>query len=283
MSMSMANETCAAREMQAAAGGLKTTVLAVVAGVMLSACAGNTGGKAVTADKVGVLAEAGSSAVKAATLSDAEVKDISEKSCIALDAKSRIAAPKSKESLRLAKIVKGMPKDVNGVTINYKVYHTEEVNAWAMNNGCVRVYSGLMKLMNDNEVRGVIGHEIGHVALGHSKVAMQTAYSATATRQAVAASGNQAAAALSASVLGDMAEKLVKAQFSQVQESAADDYSFDLLAAGKFKQLGLVTAFEKLAKLGDSNSMFSSHPASSDRAKHINERLAEKPAKLAQN
>jgi len=283
MSMSMANEACGAREMQAAVSGLKTTVVAVAVGLMLSACAGNTGGKAVTADKVSGLAEAGSSVVKAATLTDAEVKDISEKSCVALDAKSKIAVPKSKEALRLAKIVKGMPKDVNGVTINYKVYLTEEVNAWAMNNGCVRVYSGLMKLMNDNEIRGVVGHEIGHVALGHSRAAMQTAYSAAAARQAVAASGNQSAVALSGSVLGEMAEKLVKAQFSQVQESAADDYSFDLLAAGKYNLTGLATAFEKLAKLGDSNSMFSSHPASSDRAKHINERMTEKPAKLAKN
>lgn len=272
--MNMANETCDTRKMQAAASGLKTTVLAVVVGLMLTACAGNDAGKAMNADKVSGLATAGTTAFKAATLSDAEVKDLSEKSCVALDAKSKIAAPKSKEALRLAKIIKGMPKDVNGVTINYKVYLTEEVNAWAMNNGCVRVYAGLMKLMNDNEVRGVVGHEIGHVALGHSKAAMQTAYSAAAARQAAAASGNQAAVALSGSVLGDMAEKLVKAQFSQVQESAADDFSFDLLVAGKFNQLGLATAFEKLAKLGDTNSMFSSHPSSSARAKHINDRIA---------
>ena len=53
---------------------------------------------------------------------------------------------------------------------------TKDVNAWAMANGCVRVYSGLMDMMNDNEVRGVVGHEMGHVALGHTKKAMQVAY-----------------------------------------------------------------------------------------------------------
>ncbi len=38
-----------------------------------------------------------------------------------------------------------------------------------MANGCIRVYSGLMDMMTDNEVEAVIGHEMGHVALGHVK------------------------------------------------------------------------------------------------------------------
>lgn len=49
---------------------------------------------------------------------------------------------------------------------------TSDVNAWAMANGCVRVYSGLMDMMNDNEIEGVLGHELGHVALGHSLAEM---------------------------------------------------------------------------------------------------------------
>jgi len=32
----------------------------------------------------------------------------------------------------------------------------------------------------DDEVRGVLGHEMGHMALGHSKKAMQVAYTAVA-------------------------------------------------------------------------------------------------------
>lgn len=257
-------------------GGLKTTAAALGLALAMAACGGKGGTTAVSADSVGGLTTAGTTALKAATLSDADVKELSDKSCATLDAQAKIAAPKSKEAARLAKLVKGMPKEVNGVAINYKVYLTKDVNAWAMNNGCVRVYSGLLGLMNDDEVRGVLGHEIGHVALGHAKAAMQTAYAASAARQAAASTGNQAVAALSNSQLGELAEKLVNAQFSQAQESNADDYSFDLLTAAKLKREGLVTAFEKLAKLGDNNSMLSSHPSSSERAKHIRERIAAK-------
>ncbi len=247
------------------------TALAVL---LLGACA-NTGNTVSTANAEGLMT-AGKAAAQAATLSDAEVMQLSEKSCAELDGKSKIAAPKSKYALRLAKISKGLPKAVEGVNISYKVYETKEVNAWAMNNGCVRVYSGLMDLMTDDEVRGVVGHEIGHVALGHSKKSMQVAYAAGAARQVAAASGNSAVAALSSSDIGAIAEKLVNAQFSQAQETDADDYSFDLLTAAKLKREGLITAFEKLAKLGDSNSMLSSHPSSTGRAQHIRDRIAAK-------
>ncbi|WP_150430878.1 M48 family metalloprotease [Dechloromonas sp. CZR5] len=254
----------------------RLAVATVLAALFLGACSNTGSTSAVSATNAEGLITAGKSAVQAATLSDADVMQLSEKSCAELDGKSKIAAPKSKYALRLARIVKNMPKAAEGVTINYKVYETKEVNAWAMNNGCVRVYSGLMDLMNDDEVRGVVGHEIGHVALGHSKKSMQVAYAAGAARQAAAASGNSAVAALSSSDIGAIAEKLVNAQFSQAQETDADDYSFDLLTAAKLKREGLITAFEKLAKLGDSSSMLSSHPSSSGRAQHIRDRIAAK-------
>ena len=55
------------------------------------------------------------------------------------------------------------------------------------------------------------------------------------------------AGALSGSQLGNFSEKLINAQFSQTQESAADDYSFDLQKKKNLDPSGLVTAFNKLA------------------------------------
>ena len=144
-----------------------------------------------------------------------------------------------------------------------------------MANGCIRVYSGLMDMMNDDEVLGVVGHEIGHVALGHSKKAMQTACTVSAARDAADAAGGATVAALNKSQLGNLTEKFINAQFSQSQESAADDYSFDLIQAKKLNARGLVTAFQKLAELdGGKSDMMSSHPSSAKRAQHIEERIA---------
>ena len=76
-------------------------------------------------------------------------------------------------------------------------------------------------------------------------------------------------AALNKSQLGNLTEKFINAQFSQSQESAADDYSFDLIQAKKLNARGLVTAFQKLAELdGGKSDMMSSHPSSAKRAAH---------------
>ena len=144
-----------------------------------------------------------------------------------------------------------------------------------MANGCIRVYSGLMDMMTDNEVEAVIGHEMGHVALGHVKKGMQVALGTNAIRAAAASAGG-IVGSLSQSQLGDVGEKLVNSQFSQRQESAADDYSYDLLRKRGINPSGLATSFEKLAKLeaGRQSSMFDDHPASEERAQHIRDRMA---------
>jgi putative metalloprotease len=227
--------------------------------------------------KEGGLLEVGGNAMKAMSLSDGDIVKMSDESCAAMDQKSQVAPAAHKYSVRLAQAIKSMPTTVNGKKANYKVYVTRNVNAWAMANGCIRVYSGLMDLMNDDELRGVIGHEIGHVALGHSKARMQTAYGVSAARNLAAASGNSTLATLSQSQAGDLAEKFINAQFSQTQESAADNYSFDLLTSTKLERKGLVTGFQKLAKLtGDTSgagSLMSSHPPSNERAANMQRRL----------
>ncbi len=221
------------------------------------------------------LMQSGAQAFQAATLSDEQVKELSNKSCQQMDSEAQIAPASSEYAKRLAKISAALGDNINGTPANYKVYLTKDVNAWAMANGCIRVYSGLMDMMTDNEVEGVLGHEMGHVALGHTRKAMQVAYATTAARTAAGAAGG-IAASLSQSQLGDLGEKLVNAQFSQTQESQADDYSFDLLKKRGVNPNGLVTSFEKLAKLEGSHqsSMFDSHPSSESRAQHIKDRIA---------
>ncbi|HYS63065.1 MAG TPA: M48 family metallopeptidase [Paraburkholderia sp.] len=220
------------------------------------------------------LMQSGQLATQAATLSDADVRALSNKSCAQLDSENKIAAPNSKYQKRLDSIAAQLGDNINGTPVNYKVYLTKDVNAWAMANGCVRVYSGLMDMMSDSEVRGVVGHEMGHVALGHTKKAMQVAYVTSAARS-VASSAGGVTAALSGSQLGEFSEKLINAQFSQAQESAADDYSFDLQKKKNLDPSGLVTAFTKLAQVdGGKSSMLSSHPASPARAQHIQQRIA---------
>ena len=220
------------------------------------------------------LLSSGAEAFQAYSLSDEQVKALSDKACQEMDAKATIAPASSEYSKRLSKIAAALGDNINGQPVNYKVYQTKDVNAFAMANGCIRVYSGLMDLMNDNEVEAVIGHEMGHVALGHVKKGMQVALGTNAVRAAAASAGG-IVGSLSPSPLGDLGEKLVNSQFSQRQESEADDYSYDLLRKRGINPAGLATSFEKLAKLeaGRQSSMFDDHPASEARAQHIRDRM----------
>ena len=174
------------------------------------------------------LMSSGAEAFQAYSLSDQQVIALSDEACKEMDSKATIAPASSAYSQRLAKIANALGDNINGQAVNYKVYQTKDVNAFAMANGCIRVYSGLMDMMDDNEVEAVIGHEMGHVALGHVKRGMQVALGTNAVRVAAASAGG-VVGSLSQSQLGDLGEKLVNSQFSQRQESEADDYSYDLL------------------------------------------------------
>lgn len=218
------------------------------------------------------LLDAGQDLAKAAVLSDADMKALASNASSQYDKSNKVAPASNAHAKRLEKLTKGIKME-GGVKPNFKVYMTKEINAFAMADGTIRVYSGLMDAMTDDEVRYVIGHEIGHVGLGHSKKALQTAYAASAARKVGAASGN-AVAALSESALGDLAESLVNAQFSQSQERDADQYALNLMKANKYDTKASVSALRKLEKMfGNDKSVFSSHPAPGDRADALEKML----------
>lgn len=219
----------------------------------------------------------GMKAFEAATISDTEIKAIADEACVAYDNSAKIASADSKYAKRLEAITKKFGNNIDGQNLTYKVYmDSETINAWAMANGCIRVYSGLMDFMNDDEVAGVVGHEIGHVMEGHRKKAVQVAYAAQIARDAAASSGNAVASSLSQSELGDLTQELINAQFSQAQEFEADDYSLKLLKQKGLNPEGMASAFDKLASLGGGSSMFSTHPDSAERAKRMREQIKAK-------
>ena len=216
---------------------------------------------------------AGTDLVKSATLSDADVKAMVAESRVVMDKQNKVAPASNAYSKRLTKMVKGLDSE-DGTKLNFKVYLTKEVNAFAMADGTVRVYSGLMDKMNDDEVRFVIGHEIGHVKLGHTKKAMQLAYATSAARKGAAGSGNAVAANLSESELGGFAEAVVNAQFSQSQESDADAYSVGFLKRHNYNVQGGPAALRKLAELyGNDSSLLGDHPAPGDRAVKLEKQI----------
>ncbi|TDR73082.1 M48 family metalloprotease [Paludibacterium purpuratum] len=212
----------------------------------------------------------------ASTLSDDNARTLALDSIHATDAKNHVAPPSNPYSKRLARVTRDFQNE-DGLALNFKVYLTKDVNASCSADGSVRVYSGLMDMMNDDELRFVLGHEIGHARLGHTRKQLQLAYATSALRDAAAATGNQAAVQLSQSAVGDLAETLLHAQFSQSEETEADEYGVHFLRLHGFKLQGALSAMSKIQTLSDDHSWLADHPASSDRLAHLQQLVGAAP------
>ncbi len=221
-----------------------------------------------------LVTDAGVDAVKAVTLSDEAVQDMAQTSSAYADGRQSIALPDNTHAQRLKRLV-GEHHREGGLDFNYRVYLDKEVNAFAMADGTIRIYSGLMDMLDDDELRFVIGHEMGHVALKHIHKQLRLAYASSAARKAIA-SVDSAAGDIARSQLGKLVQLLMGAQFSQLEEKEADDYGLKFLQEKGYAPEAAVSALNKLATLGNGHSFLSSHPAPGARAKRLTLQLAGK-------
>ena len=224
----------------------------------------------------GKLLNAGKDVAKAVTLNDEEIARLSRESVEWMDANNPVAADSTTYGARLKRLTEGIT-DADGLPLNFKVYLVTDVNAFACGDGSIRVFAALMDLMDDDELMAVIGHEIGHVVHTDSKDAMKNAYLAAAAKSAAGAAGG-VLEKLTDSQLGEIAQALSNAQFSQKQETEADEYGFEFCIKHGFDPYGMANALEKLNNLSEGQKaskfqqMFSSHPDSAKRASRMKEK-----------
>jgi len=241
-----------------------TTVLMVATISSAQAQLGKLRDRLGNAGKTEALLDAAGDAVTALRMSDAEIAQLGAEAAAAYDELNEVLPDDHEYSVRLAKIVQGLGRD-DGLNLNFKVYWVEDVNAFALPDGSVRVFAGLMDLMSDDELRFVIGHEVGHVKHGHSKESFRTAYLARAGRKGLSAS-DSVVGALAASELGGLVEAIIKAKHSQSNELEADRYGLELLRHAEYDPSAAVSALRRLDDGKRRSSLLSSHPDASKRA-----------------
>ena len=152
-------------------------------------------------------------------------------------------------------------------------------NAWvkfkSQKDFSVHVTTGLMKILNhEDEIAGVLGHEIGHVKLGHySKgVGRNIGWAVLGGLLGRAAGGGLAGTA--AQTAGKVAMNLAESGFSREQEVEADDYGTELLVRAGYRSDGLYRAMKAFK---DNNIItqpdgFNSHPPTDRRLIHLREK-----------
>ena len=218
-------------------------------------------------------------AAKAVTLTDEQMTEYVKEYIDWMDKHNQVCADDDPYTVRLKKLTEGLT-EVEGMPLNFKVYYVIDVNAFACADGSVRVFSSLMDIMTDEELLGVIGHEVGHVAHKDSKNGFRTALLTSALKDGISSQGGKAAA-LTDSQLGDLGEALVNATYSQKQERAADDYGYEFLKKAGKNPWAMALSFQKLKKLQEEagakkssklNQLFSTHPDLDARIQRMEER-----------
>lgn len=211
----------------------------------------------------------------AADLKDEEVMQMAAGYVRYCDGQNRVPSAEDPYAQRLARLTERYVR-VNGIPLNFKVYRTTDINAFATADGSIRVFSGLMDRLNDDELMAIVGHEMGHVRNHDTLGAMRKAYLTSAVRNTLGAMGG-ALGSLSASQWGAIAEKYTTARFSQGQESLADDFGFGFLVRNGYDPYAMASALEKIADLSDQHNtsgadlqqLFATHPDSRLRAERM--------------
>jgi putative metalloprotease len=248
-------------------------LLVFAAGISVMQAQVKVGGKTINTKKLG---EAAKDVATAVTLSDADVAALCKEAIDWMDAHNPIADESTEYGARLVRLTKDI-KEVNGLPLNFKVYHVIDINAFACGDGSIRVFSSLMDLMDDDELMAIIGHEIGHIAGSDVKDAIKNAYLTSAAIHAAGATSNTVSK-LSDTQLGDLTKSFLGAQFSQKQEYAADEYGFKTCVENGFSPYGMANALNKLVELSQGEKasavqqMFASHPDSEKRAVRMKEK-----------
>lgn len=219
---------------------------------------------------------AGAAAVQALTISDSQIKELCSQYMVESDGQNTILPADNSYTQRLDRIMARF-HNIGDLNLNYKVYQSSTVNAFASGDGSVRVYSGLMDVMNDDEVFAVIGHELGHLINKDVRDAYRTSYLMVAARYGIAAY-SQTAGAISQGFLGDLGQQLASNAYSRKQETQADETAFQFCIKNGVDPYAMYHALNVLVSLeGNSGSssriaeLISTHPNTSKRAAHIKE------------
>jgi len=163
--------------------------------------------------------------------------------------------------------------------IPYQFYVVEmvEPNAFALPGGFVYVSRGLLPIVNsEDELAGVVGHEIGHVAARHSVKRLSAAAPFAIVGGVAGAVTGIVSDNLSDAVMGitGFTGSIFLAPYSRSQEREADTVGVDLAAAGGYDPDGLsrfLHALEVQEKLRTEKpttpSFFDSHPSTPERVR----------------
>lgn len=160
----------------------------------------------------------------------------------------------------------------------FKVLQDEEINAFALPGGFIYVNSGLVeKIANDDELAGILGHEVGHVVARHSIKKLQAiqAYSLLRILAVVVPQGGDVGTA------ADIAFTEIILGYGRDDELLADQIAVRYAKLAGYNPRAMIDFLERLQEINlrkplRPKSYFKTHPYVPDRIRVVKQELGEK-------
>jgi len=213
----------------------------------------------------------GLSTAEAALIGTKEEIDIGRK--VANDLEKKYGLVEDAElQARVAKIGANLAavSDRKDLPYTFKVLKSKEVNALALPGGFIYVFQGLVDYMpSDEELAGVLGHELGHVAKRHTVRQMEKSLTMGILFGLIF--GDRGV------FLQNLAYNALMAGYSREDEREADRLGFIHSYKAGYNPYSMLLAMQKLADMENKPSygLFSSHPEPDTRAGLLKKQISQ--------
>ncbi|HAS47560.1 MAG TPA: peptidase M48 [Microscillaceae bacterium] len=148
------------------------------------------------------------------------------------------------------------------------------LNAFVTPGGYIYVYTGLIKFLdNEDQLAGVMGHEIAHADKRHSTTNLTKKYGVSLLLDVVFGRNSSGLSGIAKDIAGGLGAL----SFSRATESEADAFSVEYLSKTNYQCSGAAGFFQKIETQGGNSTpvWLSTHPSPDNRVTAINAKAAE--------
>lgn len=185
-------------------------------------------------------------------------------------------------------ITKHVPKKVFDGKWEVVVFDSEQINAFALPGGKIGVYTGILKVAEDqDQLAAIIGHEVGHVIANHGNERVSNSMAMGMGMEVVniaLKTQNVAYNTEIMSALGLGVQVGVQLPFSRKHESEADLIGLTLMSQAGFNPTGSVKLWQNMSKASGGQrqpEFLSTHPIPETRIKQLQDNMADAQALAA--
>lgn len=163
----------------------------------------------------------------------------------------------------------------NPYTFNFHVLKDPNtINAFALPGGQIFITHGLLtKLKSEDQLAGILGHEIGHVVYRHSSEQMAK----SEFYQGLAGAATAAAGDMGASQIANYVSQVKLMKFGRDDELESDEFGVKYMLQAGYNPEAMIEVMEILAAASGGkqrDEFMSSHPSSENRIAKIKEHIA---------